>query len=140
MAVGLIAPLFITVFVPMGLALPVLVEAAGYRRSNVTPDRWDGFVHDIQTSSNPIERRSIYRGRIVSDGSPLIVPREVCNEHIHFLGDSGGGKTSQGLLPTMEQLLASGDCSMVVLDLKADSMELLASLHAASVTSVFSRT
>lgn len=110
-----IAPIFLTVFVLIALTLPVLVEAAGYHRTEITPDRWDGLVRDIQSSSDPIERRSIYRGRIVSDGSPLLVPREVCDEHIHFLGDSGGGKTSLGLLPTIEQLLVPGDCSMIVL-------------------------
>lgn len=129
---GCLVPMAVTIALPIALTLPVLVEAGSYRRNRVTPDRWNTLVRDIQTSSDPIERRSLYQGRVIADGSPLLVPREVFDEHAHFLGDSGSGKTLMGLVPCMEQLLASGNCSMVVIDLKADSMELLAALHAAA--------
>jgi|GEM_PF-805762 len=129
---GLWLPLVMTLIAPVGLTLPVLADAAGYRRAVVTPDDWPGLVRDVRTSPDPIERRSIYRGRIAADGTPLLVPREVFDEHAHFLGDSGSCKTSAGLAPTMEQLLATGEASMVVLDLKADSLELLGALRAAA--------
>ncbi len=129
---GCVVPMVVTIAIPLGLTLPILVEAGSYRRNRVTPDRWGTLVRDIQTSYDPIERRSLYQGHIVADGSPLLVPREVFDEHAHFLGDSGSGKTSMGLVPCMEQLLAGGNCSMVVIDLKADSMELLAALHTAA--------
>jgi hypothetical protein len=48
------------------------------------------------------------------------------------LGSSGGGKTSKGLCPWIEQTIRRGDSSVFVLDLKADSLELLATLAAAA--------
>ena len=81
---------------------------------------------------NEIERDSLYLGRVVADSSPVIVPRKIYKEHAHILGDSGSGKTSRALAPTMEQLISFGDCSVIVIDLKADSLELLATLDAAA--------
>ena len=40
------------------------------------------------------------------DQSPVLIPRAVFGEHAHFLGDSGSGKTSLGLCPLVEQLVA----------------------------------
>ena len=51
-------------------------------------------------------------------------------EHAHGLGDSGGGKTSLFLCPLIEQLGMTGKCSVIVIDNKADMLELLASLQA----------
>lgn len=84
----------------------------------------------VPYSSEPFEQNSIYQGRVVADGSPVLVPRDVYCEHAHALGDSGGGKTGLFLCPITEQLVGFGDCSVIVLDLKADSLELLASLQA----------
>lgn len=81
---------------------------------------------------NKIEQDSLYLGRVVADSSPVIVPRKIYQEHAHILGDSGSGKTSRALSPTMEQLISFGDCSVIVIDLKADSLELLATLDAAA--------
>jgi hypothetical protein len=53
-------------------------------------------------------------------------------EHAHGLGDSGSGKTSLFLCPLIEQLVMSGECSVIVIDLKADSLELLATQIAAA--------
>ena len=53
-------------------------------------------------------------------------------EHAHGLGDSGAGKTSLFLCPLIEQLVMEGDCSVIVLDLKADTLELLGTLQAAA--------
>jgi hypothetical protein len=47
-------------------------------------------------------------------------------------GDSGAGKTSLFLCPIIEQLVMQGDCSVIVLDLKADTLELLGTLQAAA--------
>ena len=62
----------------------------------------------------------------------MLVPRNVFREHAHGLGDSGSGKTSLFLCPLIEQLVMTGDCSLIVLDLKADSLELLATLQCAA--------
>lgn len=59
-----------------------------------------------------------------NEQTPVVVPREILREHVHFLGDTGSGKTSLGISPIVSQLLASGDCSVVVLDLKGDDQSL----------------
>ena len=89
-------------------------------------------LSQIHTSPDQTERQSLYLGRVVADGSPVLVPFNVFREHAHCLGASGGGKTSLFLCPIIEQLIASQDCSVIVLDLKGDKLELLASLVAAA--------
>jgi hypothetical protein len=111
--------------------LSVLAEARRSRITSVRAETWSTLVHDLQHSPNPIENRSYYMGRVVEDGSPLIVPRQVFCEHGHFPGDSGSGKTALGLAPWIEQTILFGDCSLIVVDLKADSLELFATLTAA---------
>jgi hypothetical protein len=93
--------------------------------SELTTTWWDLLVAWLQSSSNPIERESLFLGMNAADRSPVIVPREVFQEHAHLLGDSGSGKTSLGLAPLISQLIRFGDCSVVVVDLKADDLALL---------------
>jgi len=50
--------------------------------------------------------------------------------HVHFLGTTGSGKTPTGLIPLLEQLMLPADSSLIVVDLKGDSLELLASMDA----------
>ena len=52
--------------------------------------------------------------------------RAIFREHAHFPGDAGAGKTSLGLAPWIEQTILFGDSSVVIIDLKADTLELLA--------------
>lgn len=113
--------------------MPVLLEAAAERDATRGAGGTEQQVEaDLRTSPDRTERNSLLLGRVVADGSPALVPRDVYLEHAHALGDSGGGKTSLCLCPTIEQLASFADCSIVVLDLKADSLELLASLQAAA--------
>lgn len=129
---SLVIPLLITLPVPVCLTLPVLAQAARQRQTDVNAQNWSQLIGEIQQSEDPVQRDSVYLGRVVEDGSPLLVPRSIFNEHAHFLGDSGSGKTSRGLIPLLEQLIVRGNCSVVVIDLKADSMELLGSLQEAA--------
>lgn len=116
--------------------LPVLLDATAKRDSTEQRSKergtntFDAIVSQIRNSSDPIEQKSIYQGKVAADGSPVLIPRNVYCEHAHALGDSGGGKTGLFLCPVTEQLVDFGDCSVIVLDLKADSLELLASLQA----------
>jgi hypothetical protein len=89
-------------------------------------------ILDSLQDGNDIERDSVFLGYVVDDHSPVLVMRETLNEHVHVLGDSGSGKTSRSLAPLAEQLIAFGDCSVIVIDLKADSLELLATLQNAA--------
>ncbi len=122
------ALLFVAWALPCGLVMPVLLEASRLRREGIQGPQWTSVIHELQHSPDPIERQSYYIGRVVADGSPMLVIRRTYQEHGHFLGDSGGGKTSQGLVPWIEQTVAFGDCSLIVVDLKADSLELLAAM------------
>lgn len=93
---------------------------------------YEQILNCIFNSNDKTERRSIYLGRVLSDKSPVLAFRKLFMEHFHVLGDSGSGKTSLCLMPLIEQLVASGDCSVIVIDLKADSLELLGTLHRAA--------
>lgn len=124
--------LLVPFVLPTVLLLPVLIDASRWRRTSMQPEDWPTLVQGMQNSADQTESRSYYMARVVADGSPFIVPREVFREHAHFLGDSGTGKTSLGLAPWIEQTVAFGDSSVVVVDLKADSLELFATLQRAA--------
>ena len=102
-------------------------EANTYRRDGVTPDRWQTNISNLRKSPNPIERKSYFIATVLSDNSPVLLPRDGL-VHGHFLGDTGSGKTSLGLLPFIEQTIGFGDASVVVIDLKADKLELMSTM------------
>ena len=83
-------------------------------------EQWDSITSDIAESEEM--KTSIFVGLNAWDNSPVIVPRKVFQEHAHFLGDTGSGKTSMGITPLMTQLIRQGDCSIVVVDLKGDDL------------------
>jgi hypothetical protein len=97
----------------------------------VSPAQWQKFIDHLRESTNPLEQESIYLGTVAADGSPILVDRSLLREHVHFLGDTGGGKTSMGLNPLVEQLISFGDSTVIMLDLKGDKLETLASMEAA---------
>ena len=118
-------------------SMSVLLEATASRDNAVaSPDGEVGpalensILTDLRTATDETEQGSLYFGRVVADWSPALVPRDILKEHAHGLGDSGGGKTALFLCPIIEQLISFGDSSVIVLDLKGDSLELLASLQA----------
>ena len=98
--------------------MPVLLEAAAHRDRSQSSNPVQSTLADLRRSPDRVERGSIYLGRVVEDGSPVLVPRDVFREHAHGLGDSGAGKTSLFLCPIIEQLVVQGDCSVIVLDLR----------------------
>jgi len=128
--VVVLLPVLLPIIVALSLATPVLLEAAAQREASAPENPVQTLLDDIRNSDDPTERNSIYLGRVVADGSPVLIPREVFGEHAHGLGDSGGGKTSLFLCPLIEQLGRAGDCSIIVIDNKADTLELFASLQA----------
>lgn len=125
----------VPVLIPFGVTIPatvcVLLEASARRGATRGTNMVQAIIRDLRRSTDLTERTSLYYGRVVADGSPVLVPRIVHCEHTHGLGDSGAGKTALFLAPTIEQLVMPADCSVIVLDLKADSLELLATLVAA---------
>lgn len=127
----LFAPL-IPCILAVSIAQPLLYELAVARARAAETHSLQDLYADIRRSTDPTERQSIYLGRVVADGTPVLIPRKVFQEHAHALGDSGSGKTSLFLCPLIEQLVLSGDCSVIVIDLKADTLELCATLQAAA--------
>jgi hypothetical protein len=127
-----LAPVAMTLSAAVATTMPVLLEAAALRDRSQTTSGAETLLADMRRSPDLTERQSIYHGRVVADGSPVYVPREVYREHAHGLGDSGSGKTSLFLCPIIEQLVRAGDCSVIVLDLKADTVELLATMQVAA--------
>jgi hypothetical protein len=124
------------VLITFGIAIPatvsVLLDAATRRAATSETNATQSILNELRRSTDLTERTSLYLGQVVADGSPALVPRDLLREHAHGLGDSGAGKTALFLVPLIEQLVALGDCSVVVLDLKADSLELLATLQTAA--------
>ena len=130
---GMVAlPVLAPILIALAMSTPAVCEAAVEAAGSAGNHEIQSVIDDLRTSPDPTERDSLFLGRLVADGSPLFVPRKVFSEHAHGLGDSGSGKTSLFLCPLIEQLVNFGDCSVIVLDLKADSLELLATLTAAA--------
>ena len=83
---------FVAVPVAIAIALVTLVAfsaiSRGLQKSDTRPKvgEWQQITETIRSSKNPIERDSIYIGRVAHDGSPLLVPRAVFQEHAHLLG------------------------------------------------------
>lgn len=127
-----VAVVFAVLLTPVALVSPVLVEAQQSRSSGSPSGNWRALVNDLRTSDDDVERQSYFLGRVVADQSPLLVPRQVFGEHAHFAGDAGSGKTSKGLAPWIEQTVAFGDCSLLMIDMKGDTLELLATAATAA--------
>lgn len=116
------------------IGTPVFGRLAIPKPSFVPASEWKEITDRIRSSQNATERESLYLGRVSYDQSPMLVPSEVFREHAHFLGDSGSGKTARGLSPFIEQVIGSGKASVMVLDLKGDSPELLQTLEQGAKT------
>lgn len=133
LAIPVATPLLLAI----SFTMPLLLIAAAERDSAEATNGIDTLIDDLRHSPDIRERQSIYLGQVVADGSPVLVPRSVFTEHAHALGDAGSGKTSLFLCPLIEQLGMAGKCTIIDIDLKADTREHLASLKRAA--DVFSR-
>lgn len=94
------------------------------RQRVLRTETWDLLIERLRKSEDKVEKTSLLMGVNAYDDTPLLVPREVFREHVHFLGDSGSGKTALGIAPLVAQLMRYQDCSVIVLDLKADDQSL----------------
>ncbi len=127
-AVLALLPVLLMFLAILIIGTPVFGRLSIPKPSFVPASEWKDITVRIRSSENATERESLYLGRVSYDQSPMLVPAEVFREHAHFLGDSGSGKTARGLSPFIEQVIGGGNASVMVLDLKGDSPELLQSL------------
>lgn len=88
---------------------------------------WFRHALELARSPNPAERESVVIGTNEADNSPFYVPIKLLLEHLHGEGPSGQGKTAS-LAALMEQIAHRRKFSLVVLDMKGDSLELLAAV------------
>ena len=124
-------PIVLPLTMAVSFNLPLLLDAAAQRdQAQSTGNGVATTLADLRRSPDRTERESVYLGRVVEDSSPVLIPRDVFREHAHVLGDSGSGKTSKFLCPVTEQLAMVGDCSIVAVDLKSDTREILGTLLA----------
>ena len=81
---------------------------------------WDNYVDRIINSEDELEREHMLLGTSEQGDYPILVHREIHDQHAHILGDSGASKTALGIAPQVTQKIARGDSTVVVVDLKGD--------------------
>ncbi|MCA9041360.1 MAG: type IV secretion system DNA-binding domain-containing protein [Planctomycetaceae bacterium] len=81
---------------------------------------WDNYVDRIINSADELEREHLLIGTSEVGDFPVLVHREIYNQHGHLLGDSGSSKTALGITPQATQMIARADSTVVIIDLKGD--------------------
>lgn len=81
---------------------------------------WDNYVERILNSEDELEPKHLLWGTSQVGDYPILVHDEIYNQHLHLLGDSGASKTSLGIAPMATQLIARGESTVVIVDLKGD--------------------
>jgi hypothetical protein len=84
------------------------------------PQIFDSAVERLLNSPNPDERESLFMGMSLPGEHPVLAPRKTLLQNGHILGDPGSNKTSKGFAPLQSQLIASGNCTVINIDLKGD--------------------
>lgn len=131
-AVALVLALVLCLTVPYALFWAATLAVAGraivhHYKAYDSPESmyveprslWAAGSERLQGSSNRLERRHLWMGLSREDDYPVLLDRELLEQHMHILGGTGSGKTSRGITPLLEQVVGS-DCSAVVIDLKGD--------------------
>lgn len=85
---------------------------------------------DAMRSRNVAERESLFVGWNEDNGSPFFLTLNQLAVHIYVEGRSSAGKTSLALCPLIEQIAQRQDRSIIVIDVKGDSMELFGAVKA----------
>ena len=81
---------------------------------------WDNLIDRLINSSDELEREHMLLGTCESGDYPILVHRDIHDQHCHILGDSGASKTALGIAPQVTQKIARADSTVVVVDLKGD--------------------
>ncbi len=118
--------LFAVIFAASARPMAILTDQLGPlpNSNSVSSANWPKIVSRLAVENKSHDREEIFWGVDARDQTPILVPRSVIREHVHFLGDTGSGKTSMGIAPLLTQLVESADCSVIVIDLKGDDQSL----------------
>lgn len=103
-------------------AAPLLVrfeEELSQHKDDETSD-WDNYVERILNSEDELERDHLLMGASELSDYPILVHRDIQDQHGHILGDSGASKTALAMAPQATQLIARADSTVVIIDLKGD--------------------
>ncbi len=96
------------------------LESPGAYDQSANKSAWAIAVNRIINSRDVREKKHILLGRAIFGDYPVLLDRGLLHQHAHLIGDSGSRKTSLGIAPTIAQLIAPNNASVVVLDLKGD--------------------
>ncbi|MEZ6077686.1 MAG: hypothetical protein R3C56_19070 [Pirellulaceae bacterium] len=119
----------ICIFGPLGPGLYALVvcrtllarfeyELSTHRSEESTD--WDNYVDRIVNSADELESEHLLIAASEVGDYPILLHREILNQHAHILGDSGASKTALAMGPQATQLIARADSTVVIIDLKGD--------------------
>ncbi len=90
----------------------------GYAQSK--DSEWDTYVDRIIQSNDALEREHYLLGMSLFGDYPVLLHQKILDQHYHITGDTGAAKTSLGIAPLATQMIAKGNCSVVIIDLKGD--------------------
>lgn len=90
----------------------------GYAQSK--DSEWDTYVDRIIQSNDALEREHYLLGMSLFGDYPVLLHKKILDQHYHMTGDTGAAKTSLGIAPLATQMIAKGECSVVIIDLKGD--------------------
>jgi hypothetical protein len=106
-------------YVPPGSDHPPEIIATLRRLSRYGPSTpWDTKVERLL---NGLRDPHLYIGRSLADLIPWLLHLKLLQGHAHIIGGTRSGKTSLCIAPLAFQLIARGDASVVVIDLKGDN-------------------
>jgi len=97
------------------------------------PSKTETLADRLRHSRHPDERRSLFAGRTVHQGYPVLLDSAYLCEHMHILGPPGSGKTSIGIETLARQLIALGNGPLVIFDAKGDYGLFSSVRHAAAL-------
>ena len=102
------------------------------KAKQIAPAHWRAFMDRLSNSSDALERESVWLGLVDCDRSPILYPLRKLFSHAWICGKTGSRKTSY-LMALIDQLIYRfSHVSVVVIDAKAVSFELLATMRKAT--------
>ena len=111
--------LYCTLWLVAGTLLARFEQELSYHRDSDRTD-WDNYIDRMINSADELERKHLFVGTSETSDYPVLVHREIHDQHGHILGDSGASKTALAMAPQATQLIARADSTVVIVDLKGD--------------------